>query len=486
MQIKSVKYNFMMNIILKISSFVFPLISLPYVARVLGTVGNGKVAFSISVINYFSMFAQLGIPTYGIRVCASCREDKEKLTKTVHELFIINFIFTIIAYITFFMSLFFVPKFRDEYILFIVCSSSMLLNVIGMEWLYQAIEQYQYITIRNIAFKIMSIIFMFIFIHDPSDYIIYGFLCVFSASGSYVLNFFNTKKILVHKFYFKKYCFKQHFKPILILFASSVAVTIYTSMDTVMLGFLSNDTQVAYYNLATKVKIVLASTISSLGPVLLPRISYCISNGYVELFRSYIKKSLHVVMLFSIPVTIFFYIMSENVISILGGLDFLPATNCMQIITLAIIPLAIGNIACSQILIPMKKENYTLIASVVGALINLIINAFLIPKLGAEGAAIATVIAESVVMIVQVYFSYTEMKYALKDMPYRILIIANLVSTIVLIGMQIAFKGRPMLDLLLCGMSFGLCYIFVLFLLKDELVTYYITLILKKICKYDH
>ena len=138
-EVQSVKFNFVMNVILKISQVIFPLIMLPYVTRVLGGEGNGKVAFVASVISYFSVFAQLGIPTYGIRICAQCRDNREKLSKTVQELLLINFISVGISYVALIFSFILIPKLQNEPLLLLIYSISFLLNSLGMECFYQAI-----------------------------------------------------------------------------------------------------------------------------------------------------------------------------------------------------------------------------------------------------------------------------------------------------------------------------------------------------------
>ena len=380
-KIRSVKYNLIMNIILKISSFIFPLITLPYITRTLGAIGNGKVAFATSVVNYFAMFAQLGIPTYGVRACAKCRDNKDKLTQTVQELLLINMVAVVLSYFALIVGMLLIPKLQEEPELMLISSITIILNMAGMEWLYQSIEQYQYITIRNIIFKIISIVLMFLCVHNSADYIIYGALTVFSAGGSNILNLINCRKFLAHKTYFGRYNFRQHLKAIFVFFALSVAVSIYTSMDTVMLGFMSSDKEVAYYALATKVKMVLATTVSALGPVLLPRMTYCLNNDQYEKFKSYIEKSLHFVILSAVPVVVFFTVMTPEVIEILGGAEYRPAILCMQIITLAVIPLGIGNVACAQILTPLGKEKLTMYSTVCGAVINFIANAIFIPKI---------------------------------------------------------------------------------------------------------
>lgn len=191
----SVQFNFIMNAILTVSSFIFPLITFPYISRTLLVDGIGKVNFATSVISYFTMFASLGIPTYGIRACARVRDDREKLTKTAQELIIINLITSAITYAVFFILLFTVDRFYQDKTLLTVTSVSIILNTLGVTWLYSALEQYSYITVRNIACKLVSVILMFIFVHNTSDYVIYGVIAVLASGGSNLLNFINLKNI---------------------------------------------------------------------------------------------------------------------------------------------------------------------------------------------------------------------------------------------------------------------------------------------------
>lgn len=151
---KSLKLNFIMNAILTMSSFIFPLITFPYISRILLPEGTGKVSFATSLISYFSMIAQLGIPTYGIRACAKVRDNRIELTRTAHELLFINLFMNVISYIALGVVLFTVPRLFEDRSLYIIISSTILLTSIGMEWLYKALEQYTYITIRSIILKL--------------------------------------------------------------------------------------------------------------------------------------------------------------------------------------------------------------------------------------------------------------------------------------------------------------------------------------------
>ena len=279
----SLKLNFIMNALLTMSQFIFPLITFPYVSRILLPEGTGKVSFATSVISYFAMFAQLGIPTYGIRACARIRDDKEKLTRTVQELFIINFTMSLISYLALFGAIILVPRLRQDKILFLIVSLTILFNAIGMEWLYKALEQYTYITIRSIIFKFIALILMFLLIHQKNDYVIYGGISILASSASNIFNF-----IHVHKYISLKpvgnYNFKRHLKAVAVFFAMSCATTVYTHLDTVMLGFMATDTDVGYYNAAVKIKTILVSIVTSLSVVLLPRASYYVEHNELEKF----------------------------------------------------------------------------------------------------------------------------------------------------------------------------------------------------------
>lgn len=403
MRVKSVKFNFIMNFLLTMSQFLFPLITFPYVSRVLKPAGTGSVAFATSVIMYFTMFAMLGVPTYGIRACAKVRENKEKLSRTVQELLIINSIMMLLCYIVFGISLFSVDKFQDNKLLLVISSAAIILNVLGVNWLYSALEQYAYITTVSMIFKALSVVLMFTLIHTREDYIIYGGITVFASAGSNILNFIRLRKFIVLK-PMGNYNFRRHIKPILVFFAMSVATTIYTNMDTVLLGFMKRDEDVGYYNAAVKVKNILVSLVTSLGTVLLPRLSFYIENGQIKEFRRMIAKAINFVLLLSLPLSLYFIFYAKESIMLLSGKEYMGSVIPMCVITPAIITIGISNVLGIQVLVPTGREHKVLISVIIGAVADLLVNVFYIPKYAATGAAIAAMTAEVVVLIVQVIY----------------------------------------------------------------------------------
>lgn len=413
-KIHSVKYNFIMNFILTASQFIFPLITFPYVSRVLQASGNGKVTFAASVANYFMMVASLGIPTYGVRACARVRDDKEKLSKTVQELFIINCTVTTLVTITYIVSIHTVPRFLEDKTLFYINGLNIVLNMFGMNWVYQALEQYDYITFRSIIFKFISLILMFMFVHKQSDYIAYAAITVFAAVGSYVLNFIRLRKIVSFRLV-GNYNFKQHLKPIFTLFAQSVAISIYTNLDTVMLGFIKSDTDVGYYHAAVKIKGLLLSLVTSLGNVLLPRMSYFVNNKMMTEFKKYMVKALNFELLMALSMTLYYVLYSRESIIFLAGSGYEGAVLAMQIITIAVIPNGITGILGVQVLTSLEKEIYVLYSVIVGAVFDFLLNLVFIPRYGAAGASLATTIAEFLVLFVQIYYTRGILKEVIKN-----------------------------------------------------------------------
>ena len=305
---KSIKKNFVLNALLTISGIIFPFISSPYVMRVLGPEGMGTVDFACSNLSYFGLLAQLGIPTYGVKACAKVRDNKLELARTVKELLVINLVMTMISYAFFIPTLFLVPQFANEKLLYIIISSTLLFNTIGMEYLYKGLEQYGYITIRSIVFKFIAFGALFLLVKTKDDYVIYGAISIFAASASFIMNFFHSRRLISFK-NIGKCNYKKHIKPVLIYFAMSCTVTIYVNMDKTMLGFMTSEADVGYYGASVKIKTILVALVTSLGAVLLPRASYYVEHKMYDEFLRINGKALHFVFVVATPLTVFFMLL---------------------------------------------------------------------------------------------------------------------------------------------------------------------------------
>ena len=397
---RSLKLNFIMNAILTMSSFLFPLISFPYVSRVLQEVGTGKVSIATSLIAYFVMIAQLGIPTYGVRACAKVRDDRRALTKTAHELLIINLVMSAFSYGALFLGLILVPRLRAERTLYLVVSLTILFNTIGMEWLYKALERYTYITVRSIAFKVVALAATFLLVRDTGDYVIYGGITILAASASNILNFIHVRRYIDLK-PVGGYAFRPHLKAVAVFFAMACASTVYTNLDTVMLGFMAGDAAAGYYNAAVRIKTILVSIVTSLGTVLLPRVSWYVQKGQMQAFREVTRKALNFVFVAALPLMLYFMLFAREGIFLLSGQRYAGSIVPMQIIMPTLLFIGLSNILGIQILTPLGKEIVVLWSIVVGAVVDVVLNALLIPVFGPSGASAGTMVAEFAVLLVQ-------------------------------------------------------------------------------------
>ena len=407
---KSIRLNYLMNCILTGSSMIFPLLSYPYVSRILQPEGMGKVTFANSMVAYFALVAMMGIPTYGIRACARVRDDKEMLSRTVWEILVLNFIMTFIVYVAFGISLFLVPRLAQDRTLFAFMGISIGLQMLGAEWLFKALEEYSYITIRSLLFKVLALILMFLCIHRKEDYVIYGVLTLIAGMGSNICNFFRMRRYImpfgkslggVTPENIRKAA-EKHLKPVGIFFAMAAATTIYTNLDVVMLDFMRGDVETGYYGTAVKIKVVLVSFVTALGGVLLPRMSYYAERKMNREFRKTINRAFLFVGSLSVLLCIFFVYFAKYSILIISGEDFLPAVGTMQIIMPTLILIGFSNLCGMQILVPLGLEKQVLYSELAGALTDIGINLWLIPTMGAKGAAIGTLIAEAVVLFYQI------------------------------------------------------------------------------------
>ncbi len=476
---KSIKVNAVMNAFLTVSTILFQMVTFPYVSRTLLPTGFGKISFVTSIISYFTMFAQLGIPVYGLRACAKIRNDKEKLTKTVQELFAINIVMTAIAYIVLAIVVISIPKLREEKLLTAIISSSILLTSIGMEWLYKALEQYTYITLRSIAFKALALILTFLLVRSETDYIMFGVISIVASSASYILNFINIRKFVGLKVV-GHYNFKPHLNAVLIFFAMSCATTIYTHLDTIMLGFMKTDIDVGYYNAAVKIRTVLIHLVTSIGAVLLPRSTHYIANGMMHEFYKVTKRAINFIFVIAMPMVLYFILFAKQAIYFISGNAFAGAIIPMQVIMPTLFLVGLTNIMGMQMLVPLGREKVVLYSEIIGAAVDLILNLTLIPTMASTGAAIGTLAAEMAVLIVQYIAMRQEVKDCVRSIRYFAIIIALLVGSVSSYWV-IWLNQSDFTSLIVSSMLFFGSYFVVLLLFKEPMVKKIVNQIVVKI-----
>ncbi len=398
MKQKSLNLNMLLSAIKGLMSVIFPLITFPYISRVLGVETLGKYNFAVSVIGYIVLLAGLGINQYAVREGARVREDKEKFGKLANQVFTINIFSTIFAYLVLAVLVLVVPKFHDYTALLLILSSQIIFTAFGTEWMYSIYEEYAYITLRSVVFQIISLILMFVFVKTEADVNIYAIITVVSVSGSNVFNYIHAKKY--HRVRLTKTPdFKTHLKPVLVLFAMSATVSIYVNSGTTILGFLSGDEAVGIYSVAAKVYTVIKGVFASVVLVSIPRISSYLGGENKEVLRKTVKEIYSTLLTVTMPAVFGVAVLSKEIVLIIANESFIAASPAI-IISAVTMFVCLGAYFWGQaILVPFKKENVVLRATITSAIVNVVLNFSLIPLLDEIAPAIATFVSETVAFV---------------------------------------------------------------------------------------
>ena len=411
MKKESLTINFILNSFIAFFSMLFPILSFPYVSRILHPEYVGRVSFAESLVTYFLLFSQMGIPTYGTREIAKVRSDRNQLIPLTSQLFLINFSMAICSYIVLILASCMVPRLHEDQLLYLIMGLSLFMNAMSMDWLYKGLEEYGVLAKRSFWFKLLSLLSIFLLIHKQEDYLMYGFLYMLAAYGAGILNFRAAYHDLLrgHLHFDKvksdiKEAFHRHLSHIAVFFAMTCATTIYTHLDTVMVGAMSGNTELGYYNAAVKIKTLLVAITTSLGIVLVPRITNCIMERKAEALRRYIRITFLFTASFSLLSLIFFECFTTQSILLFSGQEFMPAVPAMKVIMLTVPLIGFSSLTGLEILVPFHKERIVLYSEVFGAAVDFVMNLMLIPKYGSAGAAVGTVIAELSVLSLQVIY----------------------------------------------------------------------------------
>lgn len=388
---KSIKKNSIYNVLRTASSILFPLVTFPYISRVLLTDNVGKINFGASIVSYFSLMASLGISTYATRECSGVRDDPEKLSNTASQIWTINLLTTVAAYAALGVTLLLYRPLRGYRTMIVIQSLAILVNTLGADWLNSAMEDFRYITIRTMAVQWISLLLMLLFVHRPEDYMIYVVLTFLSSAGA---GFFNI-------WYRRRYCrlrvirnlrsgieWKRHMMPILYLFVMMLAQTIFHSVDSTMLGIIHGNYEVGIYSAAHKITNMINQVIGSMLWVIMPRMSYYFAEERYEELNRLLRKVLGFNLLLGLPCAVGCWVIAEDVIRVAAGDAFIEAAPVLQILMIGFVfSLIGGNFLGNAVLLPSKQEKYYMIVCCVTAVVNVIGNAVFIPLFGARAAA---------------------------------------------------------------------------------------------------
>lgn len=401
-QTHSVKFNAVMNTLLTASSMLVNVITVPYVTRVLSVEGYGDVMFAQNVSQWLSAVCLIGVPTYGLRECARVRDDPREMARVVRELLVIITIFTAVVLAGFGVSILIVPRFRQIAALMWVFLVSTLLLSYGVEWFFQAIEQYKYITIRSMVFKMLSLVAMLVFVRGEDDYLAYGVILALVVCGNNVLNLARMLRMVSFSG-LGPMCIGRHLKPLASYAALSIASSVYLAFDSILLGMLSpSNVQVGLYQLASKLKGICFSVINAIIGVLIPRLSYYAKND-PEKYGALLRRGWGFLLNLCLGIALYLLVYAYPLVVLISSEKYADAVLPVRIIGLVNLLSCMSYFFGLCILSPLDQESKLARANLTGAPISLVCNLLLDGTFGATGAAISVCLAELVIFLMQLH-----------------------------------------------------------------------------------
>lgn len=474
---QSIKSNYIYNLLNTGSQLLFPLITFPYASRVMMAEGIGQVTFFNSIISYINLFTCLGIPMYAIREIARVRKNDTKITITTVEILLLHAMLSIIGYVAIAIICMTISEVKTNIPLFIILSTTIFFTAIGCEWFYQGIEDFKYVALRGLLIKVISVFFLYLLVKTKDDILWYGVYNVFGVLGGNIFNFYRLRKhIHIHTLSISQLHPFRHLKPAIHIFTLTIITSIYLQLNSVLLGFLKDVVSVGYFTAATKLMYMTMSISKSLSSVMMPHASNLIAEKRMDEFKAITQKSYDFIIAISIPLTIGLIFTSKSAILLLSGDSFSPAILTSQIVAFNIISVCISGVLGIQILYPMGKINIVIICTLLGALINIILNILLIPSYGHNGTAIAFMLTEATVTIIMFFLGKKYIPIILVKQQYLNYIIAGVVMGVSLYIIQL-LEYNNIISFTLMSFVGIITYSIILILLKDPIIN----LILKTI-----
>ena len=477
---KSVKANYLFNLINSASQLLFPLITFPYASRIMMADGIGQVNFFQSIISYISLFTCLGIPMYAIREVAKVRDNPEKMTRITVEILLLHAFLTLLGYMAVAVICLTVTKVQTDIPLFLLLSATIFFTAIGCEWFYQGIEDFKYVAIRGLLVKLLSVVLLFLFVKTKEDILWYGAYTVLGVLGGNIFNFIRLRKYLHRDVIdFRALHPLRHLKPALHVFALNVVISIYLQLNNVLLGFMKDAEAVGYFTAATKIMMITMSISSSLGAVIMPRTSNLIAEGRVDEFRILIQKSYDFVLALAMPLTVGLIFTSPSIILLLSGEGFAPAVLTSQIVASNILMVGLSGVMGIQVLYPLGKINIVILCTLIGAAVNVFFNVLLIPRYGHNGTAVAYMLAEVAVTVSMFLIGrkYIPIQFLKKQHLHYVgggIVMGGVLYFISLLGLSII---STLITMICVGI---MVYIIVLLWLKDSIGMVILSIVWRK------
>ena len=474
---KSLKLNYIYNVSYQVLSLITPLITTPYVSRVLGADGIGDYSFTASVVTYFSMVAVLGTLTYGNREISYLQDDRKARSKLFWEIELLSFLSTGICTAAYLIFLLFCD--RSRFSLYAIQTISIVCVAFDIAWLLQGMEEFGKVMFRNMLFKVINIVFIFTAVRDKDDLFLYVAGMVLLALASNLSIWFYLPQYIDRPVW-KELHPMRHLKPTLALFIPSVAMSIYTVFDKTMIGLFSNNFENGYYEQALKISKTALTLVTALGAVMIPRMGYYFNQKNMDKVKELTYQSYNFVWFLGVPLSFGLIGISQNLVPWFYGKGYDKITVLLPILGLLIIIIGLSNVTGIQYFVTTKRERLLTATVIIGAVVNFVCNLILIPKLYSIGASIASVAAEAVITLTQLYFIRNELSFT-RIMAQSVKYLLAGACMLLVLFFENHYLSASVLHSCIMIFSGAIVYFIALFILKDQFFFAYAKQVLQKL-----
>ncbi len=464
---KSIKKNFIYNLIYQILILSLPLATAPYVARVLGAENLGIYGYTLSIATYFILFGTLGTTKYGQREIAYFADNKSKRSRAFWEIFFLKSITMLISILTY--SLIFIAAGVEYRSYYAILSLNIIANIFDISWFFHGLEEFRKMaTVGSIA-RILGFIATFIFVKTPADLPFYFFITCFSALVGNLSSWFFLPRY-INRPDFKKLRILKHLKKTILLFIPEIAISVYAVLDKTMIGAMVADkSEVGFYEQSEKIVKLLLSIVTSLGVVMASRVAQDFAKKKFAKIAENIEKSFRLVYFLAFPIIFGILAVADIFCPLFFGPGYEKVPLLIRILTPIVLMIGIGNIIGIQYLLPTGKERKYTRSVIIGAIVNLVTNLCLIPNFGAVGAAISTVIAETIIAAIQLFFVRKDFEVKNLIKPASKYLLVSIVMFLVCFAVSKVVPNN-LLGLIIIVIVGTLFYILSLALTRDEML----------------
>ncbi|MDN3207806.1 flippase [Pediococcus pentosaceus] len=399
--------NYLYNASYQVFVLLIPLITTPYLARVLGPTGVGINAYTNSIIQYFILFGSIGVNLYGNRQIAFVRDNKDKMTKTFYEIFLMRIMTIILAYAAF---LIFLMTTGSYHVYYLAQSVSIIAAAFDISWFFMGVENFGVTVLRNFVVKIVTLISIFTFVKSFDDLNIYIMILSLSLLIGNMTLFPNLRRY-IGKVRLKNLRIWQHLKPSMVLFVPQIATQIYLVVNKTMLGSMTSVQAAGYFDQSDKMIKMILAIVTATGTVMLPHVANAFMKGEVEKTKQFLYNSFSFVTALSVPMMFGITAVARKFVPLFFTDKFLAVTPLMMIESVVILLIAWSNALGTQYLLPTNQNGAFTKSVVLGAVVNIIVNIPFIMLWGALGATISTVLSELAVTGYQLYVLRNQIKY---------------------------------------------------------------------------